>query len=121
MNKNLKENVELQKEYLNKNIEQLNIVVSAILGKKVALQVKVEENRYLNKTYFYLVDDRNIRSLCGIMAKAFEKVTIENFGMWWQEDGVIFDLQFCYNHVGGGSNGAKFCTIEITNDFIKVR
>ena len=55
------------------------------------------------------------------MAKAFKEVAIENFGMWWQENGVVMDLQFSYEHINGGTNGAKFCTINIEDDLIKIK
>ena len=106
---NLKDDITEQEVYLVKNLEQLNTVVSAILGYKTELKIK--EINQENKTYFRVVDDRDIKEQCGIMAKSFKKVTIENFGMWWQENGVIMDLQFSYEHIDGGSNGAKFCTI----------
>ena len=54
------------------------------------------------------------------MAKAFKKVTIENFGMWWKENGVIMDLQFSYEHNDGGTNGVKFCTIGIEDGLVKI-
>ena len=114
----LKNNIEEQKAYLVKNLKQLNTVVSAILGYKTELKIK--EINQENKTYFRVVDDRNIKEQCGIMAKAYKKVVIENFGMWWQENGVIMDLQFSYEHIDGGTNGAKFCTISIVDDLVKI-
>lgn len=115
---NLKNNIEEQKGYLENNLEQLNTVVSAILGYKTYLFIK--EIKQGNKTYFRIIDDRNIRDKCGAMAKAFSKITVENFGMWWMDDGVCMDLQFSYEHIGGGSNGAKFCTINIINGLVTI-
>ena len=114
----LKNNIEEQKAYLVKNLKQLNTVVSAILGYKTELKIK--EINQENKTYFRVVDDRNIKEQCGIMAKAYKKVVIENFGMWWQENGVIMDWQFSYEHNDGGTNGAKFCTIYIEDGLVKI-
>ena len=54
------------------------------------------------------------------MAKAFKKVIIENFGMWWQENGVVMDLQFNYELNDGGTNGVKFCTIGIEDGLVKI-
>ena len=54
------------------------------------------------------------------MAKAYKKVIIENFGMWWNENGVAMNLQFSYEHIDGGTNGAKFCTISIIDDLVKI-
>ena len=115
----LKNNIEEQEVYLVKNLEQLNTVVSAILGYKTELKIIQDEN-YRGKIHFRVADDRNIKEKCGAMAKAFKKVTISNFGMWWQENGVIMDLQFSYEHIDGGSNGAKFCTISIVDDLVKI-
>ena len=114
----LKNNIEEQKAYLEKKLEQLNIVVSAILGYKTDLFIT--EIKSGNKVYCKIIDDRNIKEKCGAMAKAFKKVTISNFGMWWQENGVVMDLQFNYEHIDGGSNGAKFCTISIVDDLVKI-
>ena len=54
------------------------------------------------------------------MAKAFKKVIIENFGMWWQDNGVVMDLQFNYELNDGGTNGVKFCTIYIEDNLVKI-
>lgn len=114
----LKNNIEEQKAYLEKNLEQLNTVVSAILGYKTDLFIK--EIKSGNKIYYKIIDDRNIKEQCGVMAKSFKKVAIENFGMWWQDNGVIMDLQFSYEHIDGGTNGAKFCTISIVDDLVRI-
>ena len=115
----LKNNIEEQKAYLEKNLEQLNTVVSAILGYKTELKI-IQDKNYRGEVYYKIIDNRNIREQCGAMAKAFKKVTIENFGMWWQDNGVVMDLQFNYEHIDGGSNGAKFCTISIVDDLVKI-
>lgn len=114
----LKDNIEEQKAYLEKNLEQLNTVVSAILGYRTDLFIK--EIKQGDKTYFKIIDDRNIRNKCGAMTKAFNKIIIENFGMWWTEDGVCMDLQFSYENIDGGSNGIRFCTLNIVNDLITI-
>ena len=114
----LRNNIEEQKAYLEKNLEQLNTVVSAILGYKTYLFIK--DIKSGNTIYYRIIDDRNIKEKCGAMAKAFKKVTIENFGMWWKENGVIMDLQFSYEHNDGGTNGAKFCTIYIEDNLVKI-
>lgn len=114
----LKNNIAEQKEYLERNLEQLNTVVSAILGYKTDIFIK--EIKQGDKIYLKVVDDRNIREQCGVMAKAFSEIIIKNFGMWWSENGVCMDLQFSYEHIDGGSNGAKFCTISIVNDLVTI-
>ena len=115
----LRNNIEEQKAYLEKNLEQLNTVVSAILGYKTKLKI-IQDKNYCGEVYFKISDNRNIREQCGAMAKAFKKVTIENFGMWWQDNGVVMDLQFNYELNDGGTNGVKFCTIGIVDDLIKI-
>ena len=116
---NLKDDIAEQREYLENNLEQLNIVVSAILGYKTELKI-IQDKNYRGEVYYKIIDDRNIKEKCGAMAKAFKKVTIENFGMWWKENGVIMDLQFSYEHNDGGTNGAKFCTIYIEDGLVKI-
>lgn len=114
----LKDNISEQKEYLEKNLEQLNTVVSAILGYKTKLKVK--EIKQGNKTYFSITDDRNIKEKCGVMAKAFKEVSISTFSMWWQEDGVVFNLHFNYTLNDYGSNGVEFCRIKIVNGLVTI-
>ena len=115
----LKDDIAEQKEYLEKNLEQLNTVVSAILGYKTELKI-IQDKNYRGEVYFKISDNRNIREQCGAMAKAFKKVIIKNFGMWWQDNGVVMDLQFNYEHIDGGTNGAKFCTIGIEDNLVKI-
>ena len=116
---NLKNDISEQKEYLEKNLEQLNTVVSAILGYKIELKI-IQDQNYRAEVYYKITDDRNVKEQCGAMAKAFKKVTISNFGMWWQDNRVVMDLQFNYELNDGGTNGVKFCTINIEDDLIKI-
>ena len=115
----LKDDIAEQREYLEKNLEQLNTVVSAILGYKTELKI-IQDKNYRGEVYYKIIDDRNIKEQCGAMAKAFKKATIENFGMWWQENGVVMDLQFNYELNDGGTNGVKFCTISIEDDLVTI-
>lgn len=115
----LKNNIAEQREYLERNLEQLNTVVSAVLGIRTHLRIE-EKTNYRKETYFEVIDDRNIRGCCGVMAKAFTEVTIEDFGVRWKENGVCINLDFRYTHIGGGSNGAHFCTVEIIDNFVKI-
>ena len=114
----LKDDIAEQKAYLEKNLEQLNTVVSAILGYKTYLFIT--DIKSGNTIYYKIIDDRNIKEQCGAMAKAFKKVTISNFGMWWQDNGVVMDLQFNYELNDGGTNGVKFCTIGIVDSLVKI-
>lgn len=114
----LKNNIEEQKAYLEKNLEQLNTVVSAILGYRTDLFIK--EMKQGNKTYLELIDDRNLKDECGIMAKVFSKVTIESFNMWWSENGVCIELVFVYELNKCGSNCVEFCTLNIVNNMVTI-
>ena len=116
----LKDNIAEQREYLEKKLEQLNTVVSAILGYKTKLDI-IQDANYRGEVYYKISDNRDIKEQCGVMAKAFKKVTIENFGMWWQENGVVMDLQFSYELNDGGTNGVKFCTINIEDGLVKIK
>lgn len=116
----LKNNIDEQREYLQRNLDRLNTVVSAVLGIRTHLKIE-ERTDYRKQTHFEIIDNRNIRDCCGVMAKAFQEVTISNFGIWWDDEGVCFDLHFNYVHIGGGSNGAEFCRINIIDDFVKIR
>lgn len=111
-----------KRHYLKENLEKLNIVVSAILGVRVNLKME-EKIDYRKEIYFKVVDDHNFKACCGIMEKAFKEVTIANFNMFWREDSVIMDMHFHYEHIDGGSNCAKFATIEISGEdgFITVK
>ena len=116
---NLKDDIADQRDYLDENLEQLNTVVSAILGYKTELKI-IQDKNYRGEVYYKIIDDRNIKEKCGAMAKAFKKVIIENFGMWWQDNGVVMDLQFNYELNDGGTNGVKFCTIGIEDNLVTI-
>lgn len=115
----LKDDIQEQKKYLEENLEQLNIVVSAILGFESELDI-IQDSNYREEVYYKIADKRNIKEQCGVMTKAFKKVIIENFGMWWQENGVCMDLQFSYELNEGGTNGVKFCRIGIVDGLVKI-
>lgn len=114
-----KNNIENQRELLQNHLKEINIVVSAKLGIKVNLHIE-EKQDYRKQIYFDLIDNRNIKKECGIMMLAFKNVHIETFGMWWQENGVVFELDLIYEYINGGSNGAKLCSIQIKNDLLKL-
>lgn len=108
-----------QREYLERNLERLNTIVSAVLGVKVELKI-VEHTNYKKETHYSLEDNHNFRNKCGVMAKAFKEVTICSFGVWWKDQGVTIKLDFCYEYIDGGRNGANFCAVDIVDDFIKI-
>ena len=115
----LKNNVDEQRTYLKNNLENINIVVSAILGTKVNLKIG-EKLDYQKNTYFSLLDSKNRKAECGIMEATLKNVYIETGGMWWSEKGVIIDFKFSYDHINGGSNGMSFCHIKIENNFVSI-
>ena len=115
----LKNNYDEQREYLNKNLAQINTIVSAVLGVRTFLKI-VESKTYNDKIHFDLVDENNYQRQCGIMAKAFKEIHLETFGVWWNEKGVTLNMHFRYEHIDGGSNGAHFCNLEVFNDFVKI-
>ena len=115
----LKRNADEQREYLENHLENINVIISAILGIKINLEVK-EKTNWRNDTYFSLLDSTNRRTECGIMKAAYKNVYIESFGMWWNENGVTIDLHYQYEHIDGGSNGASFCKIKIENELVSL-
>ena len=115
----LKNTLDAKRAYLKNNLENINIVISAILGIKINL--KIEERRdYQKNTYFSLLDSKNRKAECGIMKTALKNVYIETGGMWWNEKGLIIDFEFRYDHINGGSNGMLFCSIKIEDNFVSV-
>ena len=114
----LKDNAVEQREYLEKNLGQINTVISAILGYKTKLEIKETTN--CRGTYFKLSDHRNIREKCGVMAKAFEEVCIGSFTMGWSEEGVYISFVFRYQHIDGGTNASDFCAVNIINDLVTI-
>ena len=115
----LKNNVDDQRNYLKNNLENINVVVSAILGTKVNLKIE-EKTDYKNNTHFSLLDSKNRKAECGIMRAAFKNVYIESSGMWWNEKGVIIDLKFKYDHIDMGHNAASFCLIKVEDNFVNI-
>ena len=115
----LKNNVDEQREYLKSNLENINIVASAVLSTKVNLKIE-EKTNWQKITYLSLLDSKNRNEECGIMKAAFENVYIESFGIWWSEKGVIINLHFKYEHINGGSNGALFCKIKVENGLVSI-
>lgn len=114
-----KNNLEDQRKLLEKHLGEINTIASAKLGIRVHLEI-VEHTNYQKLTTLGLKDKVNARGCCGIMAHAFKEVYIDNFNMWWNETGVIFDLHFSCNYIDGGSDGFKFCTMQIENDLVKI-
>ena len=114
----LRDNATEQREYLKRNLEQLNTVISAILGYKTKLEIEERSNNIT--TYFKLVDRRNLKEKCGVMAKAFTNVYISSFNVCWNDKGVYISFDFIYEHINGGSNGAEFCEINIVDNLVSI-
>ena len=55
----LKYDITKQRDYLDENLEQLNTVVSAILGYKTELDI-IQDVNYRGEVYFKISDNRNI-------------------------------------------------------------
>lgn len=115
----LKNNIDNQRKYLEDNLEQLNTVISAVIGIKTNLRID-EKTNYRKETYFQIVDDRNIREQCGAMAAAFKEVTISG-QVFWFEEGVHIVFQFNYQHIDYGSNGAEFCRVNIVDNLVNIK
>ena len=114
----LRDNATEQREYLERNLEQLNTVISAILGYKTKLEIEEITNK--KGTYFKLVDCRNLKEKCGVMAKAFTNVYISSFNVRWNDKGVYISFDFLYKHINGGGNGAEFCEINIVDNLVSI-
>ena len=107
-----KNNIDMQKEVLERNIQRLNELLSDKLGYKVHLQLEVKNDRAL-RTCYKLYDNTNIRDLCGAIKYAFKEVTIGSWGIYWDDDYVVINFHYFYTHPQGGSNGAELCSVLI--------
>lgn len=112
-----KNDVVAQKEVLEKNLVGLNNLLSQKLGIKVHLYIK-ERKMWTGEIYYELLDDTNLRDLCGVAKYAFEKITIGSWGVYWGDDDVVIKFNYYYTHPGGGSNGTELCTVIIKDDEI---
>lgn len=115
---NLK-NIDEQREFLQRNLTRINKAVSDYLEVEVNLQIQ-EKKTYRNETYFKLIDDNNFCNDCGIMSRAWKKVIIDTFNIWWTAEGAILDMHFRYEHIDGGHNGAHFCKVNVYDDYVGI-
>lgn len=111
--------LEQQKEFLGKNLDKINTVVSAYIGARVNL--KVIEKTTIRETYLKLEDNHNFAKCCGIMSRAWKEVIIDTFGIWWTEYGCEMSMHFSYEHINGGHNGAEFCVLIVEEDFVTIK
>ena len=115
----LKNNATKQREYLGRNLEQLNTVISDIIGYKTEL--KIEEKNINGNTYFKLIDSRNLKEKCGVTAKVFTNVYISSFLVSWNDKGAYIHFDFLYEYIDGEIDGLRFCSINIIDDLVTIR
>lgn len=117
----IRNSFELQKSFLEKNLSDINKIVSAYLGYRTNL--RIVEVQAKNK-YLELVDDNNINRLCGIMSNSFANVYLKSFFVNFSKkdinDIAFIELDFVYTQADGGYNMVKAMQIEIRNEFIKI-
>ena len=113
------ETIEEKKEFLQRNLDKINTVVTAYIGARVNLQI-VEKKTY-RETYLKLEDNHNFAKCCGIMSRAWKEVIIDTFNVWWTPEGCQLVMHFSYEHIEGGHNGAKFCRINVEDDFVTIK
>ena len=73
---NLKDDIAEQRDYLDENLEQLNTVVSAILGYKTKLDI-IQDVDYRGEVYYKISDNRNIKEQCGVMQKHLKRLQLK--------------------------------------------
>ena len=108
-----------RREFLKRNLEQINIVVTAMIG--VRTDLKVAEKTIRGETYFVLEDNKNYARFCGVMSRAWKEVNINTFNIWWKDDGCELVLHFSYEHTDGGHNGAEFGRLDVMDGFVTIK
>lgn len=111
--------IEEKKEFLQRNLDKINTVVTAYIGARVDL--KIVERTTVREAYLKLEDNHNFVHCCGIMSRAWKEVRIETFNIWWIGDRCELDMHFSYEHIDGGHNGAEFCRINVEDDFVTIK
>ena len=111
--------IEQKKEFLQRNLDKINTVVTALIGARTDL--KVVEKTVRDETYFKLEDNYNYARHCGVMRRAWREVNIETFNIWWNEDGCELVLHFSYEHIDGGHNGAEFGRLDVMDGFVTIK
>lgn len=103
-----------QKEFLEKYLNDINIIVSAKLGIRTNFKI-TERKTYNNALYYCLEDKRNFVTECGIMSTALKELTMYAT-IYWNENNTTMSFHFDYELNRGGSNGCEFCLIGIDYD-----
>ena len=111
--------IEEKKEFLTRNLEKINTVVTALIGVRTHLQIV--ERVTMRETYLKLEDNNNFARYCGVMRHAWKEVNIDTFNIWWNEDGCELIMHFSYQHINGGSNGAEFARLVVMDDFVTIK
>lgn len=111
--------IEGKREFLQRNLDKINMVVTAMIGVNVRFQIIEKKTPW--ETYLKLEDNRNFAKHCGIMSRAWAEVRVETFNIWWTEDSAELDLHFSYEHIDGGHNGAGFGRLIVMDDFVIIK
>lgn len=111
--------IEDKKEFLQRNLDKINTVVTAMIGANVRFEIVEKKTPW--ETYVGLEDKRNFAKYCGVMSRAWAEVHIDTFNIWWTEDGAELVLHFSYEHMNGGSNGAEFGRLIVMDDFVTIK
>lgn len=111
--------IEEKKEFLTRNLDKINTVVTALIGARVRLSIVEKKTAW--EVYLKLEDNHNFASLCGVMSKAWKEVNIDTFNIWWNEEGAELEMYFTYEHIDGGHNRAEFARIMVEEDFVTIK
>ena len=111
--------IEGKKEFLQRNLEKINTVVTAMIGANVNL--KIIERKTPWEVYVGLEDNHNFAPLCGVMSRAWKNVRIDTFNIWWTEESAELVMHFSYEHIDGGHNGAEFGRLIVMDDFVTIK
>lgn len=113
----LRNNVKDQREYLSRNLAQINGVVSALLGVKVNFVVS-------ERSKVMVEDGNNYRDCCGMLKSQYRDVELvcNPFGIFWKEDGVNFQLDLILHPVARNRKTLDtcLCDIAIINDVVYI-
>ena len=112
-------NIDEQREFLKRNLDTINKVITAYIGARVDL--KITEKTHYGTVYFDLVDNHNFANCCGIMSRAWKEVRVNTFHILWNEEGCELVMNFSYEHITGGHNGAEFCRLQVLDDFVTIK
>ena len=116
---NYKNDAVMQKDFLERNLDGLNDLLSQKLGIQVKLNLE-EKKDCRGRIYYNLHDYTNIRDLCGVAKFAFKEIIIGTWGIYWNEDYVVLNFHYFYTHPSGGSNGCELCSVVIRDEEMSI-